>query len=255
MAMKSDPTPYCGSAPLPAELITRWNLDPVLLIGLVAAAILIRRLPGKTERAAAMIALALCALSFVSPLCAMTSALFSARVAHHLILITVVAPMLAGAVRPAGSLAGWTFAHALILWGWHAPAFYGAALSNDILFWLMQASLLGSAIGFWAGLRRATPPAAIIALAATMAQMGLLGALITFAAAPLYAPHWLTTAAWGLSPLDDQRLAGLLMWIPGSLAYLGALLTVAWRLLGRLPDHQTTPSARGIALAAGEHRH
>ena len=65
-----------------------------------------------------------------------------------------------------------------------------------------------------------------------MVQMGLLGALITFAARPLYAPHWLTTQDWGLSPLDDQQLAGLIMWAPGSLVYLFAAVAILYRSLG-----------------------
>ena len=51
-------------------------------------------------------------------------------------------------------------------------------------------------------------------------QMGLLGALITLAPRALYAPHALTTVAWGLSPLQDQQLGGAIMWIPGCIVFL-----------------------------------
>jgi putative membrane protein len=64
-----------------------------------------------------------------------------------------------------------------------------------------------------------------------MVQMGLLGALITFAGEPLYAPHLLTTAAWGLTPLEDQQLGGLIMWAPAAAVYLVAALLVAGRWL------------------------
>ena len=97
----------------------------------------------------------------------------------------------------------------------------------------MQFSLIVSAAGFWAALKRSSAPAAVAALLATMVQMGLLGALITFSAAPLYAPHLLTTQAWGLSPLEDQQLAGLIMWAPASGVYLIAALALAARWLGR----------------------
>ncbi len=63
--------------------------------------------------------------------------------------------------------------------------------------------------------------------------MGLLGALITFAARPLYAPHFLTTLAWGLEPLEDQQLAGLIMWAPAAGFYLAAALFIAGRWLSR----------------------
>ena len=95
----------------------------------------------------------------------------------------------------------------------------------------MQLSLLASATLFWLAVRRTSPAAAIAAILVTMVLMGLLGALILFAAAPLYEPHFASTPAWGVSPLADQQLAGLLMWAPGSLAYLAAAVFIGWRWL------------------------
>jgi putative membrane protein len=66
-----------------------------------------------------------------------------------------------------------------------------------------------------------------------MVAMGLLGALISFARHPLYAPPFLSTQAWGLSPLEDQQLAGLIMWGPGGGFYLAAALLLASRWLRR----------------------
>ena len=60
-------------------------------------------------------------------------------------------------------------------------------------------------------------------------QMGLLGALITFAGQPLYAPHFFTTEPWGLSALEDQQVAGLIMWAPSAGLYLAAALAIAGR--------------------------
>jgi putative membrane protein len=235
--------PYCGPAPLPDEWLGRWNLDPLVIAGLIAAMLLLWRFrPAGRAAAPAAGALALLALIFVSPLCALTSALFSARVAHHLLLTGVVAPLLVAAVaggihgvagrRAIGSPSLWVAVHALLFWLWHAPAAYQWALSSDLAYWLMQASLLGSAFGLWASLRAASAPSAVAALLATMLQMGLLGALLTFASVPLYAPHWLTTGAWGLTPLADQQLAGLIMWVPGALIYLGSAMWVMWRWIG-----------------------
>jgi putative membrane protein len=62
----------------------------------------------------------------------------------------------------------------------------------------------------------------------TIGQMGLLGALIVFAAAPLYPVHFASSLAWGFAPLADQQLAGLLMWVPAMLPYLGVGLWIAW---------------------------
>jgi putative membrane protein len=64
-----------------------------------------------------------------------------------------------------------------------------------------------------------------------MLQMGLLGALIALAPTALYAPHLATTAAWGLSPLEDQQLAGLIMWIPAGGIYLAAAVGAARKAL------------------------
>ena len=54
--------------------------------------------------------------------------------------------------------------------------------------------------------------------------MGVLGALITFASHPLYRVHALTTAAWGLTPLHDQQLGGVIMWVPAGVIFLVAIV-------------------------------
>lgn len=241
MSLQTAWTPYCGAAPTPAELLSRWNLDPILLAALLLFAIVYWRVAAKAQAhhwpgfaAAALLALIL----FVSPFCALTSALFSARVVHHVALAAFLAPLLVwslprGALGPSGSLWLWTAAQALVFWAWHAPVLYAAALANDAAYWLMQLSILGAAIGFWHAVRHSSALASAAALLATVVHMGLLGALITFAASALYAPHWQTTAAWGLAPLEDQQLAGLIMWAPAAGFYLGAALFLIGRWLGR----------------------
>lgn len=245
--------PYCGPGPAPDAAWASWNFDPLvvtaLTAALAAAAWLSARAATAPERRRAVgaaVAAVLLAVAFVSPLCALASSLFSVRVAHHLLLIAAAAPLLALAlpaapvgrpVVPAGriGLGAVTILHAAIVWTWHAPVPYAAALSSDALYWLMQATLLGSAVLFWAMVRAAGFGSfgAALALGATTVQMGLLGAIITFAPVPLYAHHLSTTAAWGLSPLADQQLAGLLMWVPGSLPYaLAALAGLAGWLAG-----------------------
>ncbi len=232
--------PYCGAAPVPGELLARWNLDPVLLVLLGGLALLLHRHArntGKEERRALVAAWLVAVTLFVSPLCAATSALFWVRTVHHLLLVAVLAPLVVRALprhaAASGSLGLWTGIHALVVWAWHAPALYAAALSSDAVYWVMQASLLGSAVLFWRGVSRAEPLMAVAALLATMVQMGLLGALLTFAQAPIYAPHLATTMAWGLGPLEDQQLAGLIMWAPGAGLYLAAAAFIFARWLAR----------------------
>ena len=231
--------PYCGAAPVPADWLGRWNLDPFLLAGLGTGLLLAWRVTETaSQRRLLALAGAVCFLLFVSPFCALTSALFSARVTHHVVLAAILAPMIVHALperhtRWRGSLALWTGLQAVTFWLWHAPGLYAEALSNDAVYWLMQLTITGTAVGFWAGLRQAEGPAAIAALLVSTVQMGLLGALITFAGAPLYAPHFLTTAPWGLSALEDQQMAGLIMWAPSAGLYLAAALWLTARWLAR----------------------
>ncbi len=239
-------SPYCGAAPLPAELLGRWNFDPWLLAALAIGAgayAFVSRDAGREQRLGFSAAWLILILLFVSPLCALSSALFSIRVAHHLLLAVAAAPLLVLAFpRPAGArtnLTLWTGVQAITFWVWHSPPAYAAALSSDLLYWTMQASLLGSAILFWSAVRRAAPAAGVAALLVSMVQMGLLGGLITFAPQPLYAPHFLTTSPWGFSPLEDQQIAGLVMWVPAAGAYLGAALYLLWRYLGADPARAT----------------
>ncbi|MFD1807047.1 hypothetical protein ACFSHQ_02205 [Gemmobacter lanyuensis] len=77
---------YCGPAPDPAALWNRWNMDPLLLLALGMLALSVRRSPTGLGGVGVL------AVAFVSPLCALSAALFSARVLHHLALVAVAAP-------------------------------------------------------------------------------------------------------------------------------------------------------------------
>ncbi|MDP3384587.1 MAG: cytochrome c oxidase assembly protein, partial [Phenylobacterium sp.] len=126
------------------------------------------------------------------------------------------------------------------LWLWHAPLAYGWAVEGVASYWLMEVTLLASAVAFWSAAvaRRPEAPSVILALILTMAQMGLLAALITFAQEPLYGPHLATTQAFGLTPLEDQQLAGLIMWAPGALPYFAAVVWLAARWLKGLENDE-----------------
>jgi len=230
--------PYCGAAPIPADWLARWNFDPVLIVMVAGLAVLLWRKTDASGHRLLGSAIALGLILFVSPFCALSSALFSARVTHHVLLAAVLAPLLVYALPEVrrhlrGSLALWTGLQAITFWLWHSPGLYAQALSSDMLYWAMQITLLGTAAGFWAALRRSSAPAAIAALLASTVQMGLLGALITFAGTPLYRPHFLTTQPWGFAPLEDQQLAGLIMWAPSAGLYLGAALFLVHRWLAQ----------------------
>jgi len=225
---------YCGPAPLPEELLSRWNLDPVLLVALGLMLWALRREPAGVAGVAVLF------LVFVSPLCALSSALFSARVVHHVLLIAVAAPLI-GWARPAARAGGPGLPFAVsvvVLWAWHIPAAYDLALSHVAVYWLMQITLLGCALWFWRSVfaDRRSPVQAVVYIVATFAQMGMLGAILTFAPSALYAAHFVAPYDWGLTPLLDQQLGGLIMWVPAGLPYAAAAIIIARRNWTRLAE-------------------
>ena len=208
---------YCGPPPVPDSLWTDWNFDPIVIIALLALAWMSRK------SLAGQAAVAVLFLAFISPLCALSSALFSARVVHHILLVAVAAPLLAK-VWPAKhklQIAPAFVVSTVIFWSWHAPPLYELALSNVGIYWIMQMTLLGSAIWFWRAVldRRGSAVETLYFIIAAVAQMGLLGAILTFAPVPLYEFHIGPSFNWGVTPLADQQLAGLIMWIPGNIPY------------------------------------
>ena len=234
MTTGSETEAYCGPAPVPADLLSAWNFD-IWAVGLVAAVIALHLLRGEpSKRRYLFSAAALLAVLFLSPLCALTVSLFSARVAHHVVLVAVAAPLLALAfplpeARRFRLPLEWIVGlHALALWFWHAPQAYAVGVATAPAYWAMQASLLATGVAMWRQVLspRTETGAAMLAILATVVQMGMLGALLTFARAPLYEPHFATTLPWGLTPLDDQQLGGLIMWAPAALPYLIAALAL-----------------------------
>ncbi|MEQ3631077.1 MAG: cytochrome c oxidase assembly protein [Sulfitobacter sp.] len=225
---------YCGPAPGPEDFWFRWNFDPLLLAALSLLFFVVLR----ARSCHGLAAVGVLVLAFVSPLCALSSALFSARVVHHVLLVAVAAPLLARAWpsrRAGGAMAAFAVS-TVVLWGWHLPVAYDLALSHVGVYWLMQISLLGAALWFWRAVFSPgrTPVEALTLLIAGFAQMGLLGAILTFAPEALYAAHAVAPMDWGFSPLADQQLGGILMWVPAGLPYAvvaGAVARRGWATL------------------------
>ncbi|HEV2702269.1 MAG TPA: cytochrome c oxidase assembly protein [Steroidobacteraceae bacterium] len=232
--------PYCGAPPLPGSLLHRFNLDPVLIIALTAVAALhIVSLRDRRGTGAALGGWLIVAAALLSPLCALSVALFSARVAQHMILVLCAAPLLAAAL-PEVSVSwarrgAWfsTAAFFVALWFWHMPGPYEATFTSTPVYWLMHLTLFGSSIILWRSLLRSPREAGVDALfagAVTSMQMGFLGAILTTASRPLFFAHLSTTQMWGMTPLQDQALGGVFMWVPGILLFLGAALYALERL-------------------------
>jgi putative membrane protein len=181
--------------------------------------------------------------------------MFSAHMAQHVLLILVAAPLLAaGAPQVVIPRAFPRFAHRVsapvrrrvprlefpdtvptllvlgtglhlaALWAWHAPSLYEAALQSRVVHAFEHAAFLGTALVVWTMLlqpgRRARIRSGIGVLCvwALLAQGAILSALLVFAGEPLYATYG-TGGAFGLDPLSDQQLAGVVMWLPGGIVY------------------------------------
>ena len=126
--------------------------------------------------------------------------------------------------------------HALALWVWHLPLLYESALRSEVVHAAEHVSFAGTAVLYWwvvaeCGAPRRMDRAVGVLYVFTIAmQGGILGALMTFSAAPWYPAYAASATAWGLTPLEDQQLAGLIMWVPSGLVYLAAalVLLVGW---------------------------
>ncbi len=241
--------PYCGAPPSPGALLTRFNLDPLLIAALLLALILLLRLAHhRNARRYAVCGWGIALFAFVSPLCALSVALFAARIAQHMLLVLAAAPLIALALPAGGNLHArarlWTACSAffIALWFWHMPGPYDATFASTTVYWAMHLTLFGSAIWLWREVLLSEQAHAIDVLAAgafTSMHMGFLGAVLTMAGRSLYFWHLTTTQPWGFSPLEDQQLGGVLMWVPG----IGLFLWAALRTLDRLRVALQDPGA------------
>ncbi len=215
------------------------------------------------------------------PLDALSAALFSAHMVQHESMMIVAAPLLvlsrplgvwlwafppalrhriAAAVRTPALRGLWRtlcapavawLLHAAALWAWHMPRFFEAALASPGIHTLQHASFLLSALLFWwtvfgESARRDQSGYAMLSLFTTMVHTGALGALLTLAPGLWYPAYVEPTSALGFDPLQDQQLGGLVMWVPGGLAYLVAALATGARWL----THRTPAPLMPTALAA-----
>jgi putative membrane protein len=144
--------------------------------------------------------------------------------------------------------------YALALWVWHLPVLYDFALEHEAAHAVQHLCFFATAVLFWWGIShgrygRAGYGAAVGYVFVTAVHGGVLGALLTFSSRVWYAPYLAHRVA-RLTPLEDQQLAGLLMWIPAGFAFVagGLVLFAAWlRQSDRLSrfDSRTRVRARG----------
>ncbi len=259
----------------PAGLWSAWSFEPGIVACIAIPAILYamgaRRSRGVTRRQMLCFwgGTAMLILALVSPIDAMGDALFSGHMAQHEILMLAAAPLFVLAQPIPALLWGLPFAarrvvgqaakadflrgiwrsvtrplhawwiHAAVLWIWHAPALFMATLRSDAIHAAQHLCFFLSALCFWWALfqthHRADYGAGVLYVFTTAIHTGILGALMIFSPRviyPIYAP---TTPAWGLTPLEDQQIGGLIMWVPAGVVYMAAGLGLfyAWLMESR----------------------
>jgi putative membrane protein len=144
-------------------------------------------------------------------------------------------------------LVGWSV-YAAATWGWHIPLFYEAALQNPYLHDLQHVTFFLAACLYWRGLIdpisrfRAGAGIGVVSLFATTMQATLLGVLMTVSPVPWYAVYAGRAELWGMTPLEDQQLAGLIMWMPACLAYLIVAVLLLSRCLQDFTSKETSGS-------------
>jgi cytochrome c oxidase assembly factor CtaG len=205
--------------------------------------------------------LAAIGLALASPVEAYEGVLFSVHMVQHLLLMLVAAPLLLGGgpitltlrVAPptmrrrllrvlhspilkaiSFPVVTWIL-FAAVNWGWHFSTLYNEALENQLLHYVQHASFLVAALLFWWPVIGVDPspwrmpyPVKLFYLFLALPQNSFLGVALLNTGTVLY-PHYVTNVRdWGPSPLDDQHLGGVLMWVAGDLAFLAAMVVVIW---------------------------
>ena len=143
-------------------------------------------------------------------------------------------------------LVGWTLLIA-VMWGTHLSVMFETALEDAFIHNLEHALYLSTALLFWAPIFSVDPirhrlrgGSALAYLITQMPQNSFLGVAIMFSSTPLY-PHYVTLQrAWGPTPLEDQQLAGAIMWLVGDALFLAAIFVV----LAALAKSEDRPQSR-----------
>jgi putative membrane protein len=211
--------------------------------------------PSQTQRLAFHGALVVLFFSLNGPLHDLSDQfLFSAHMVQHLLLALVVAPLLvmgtAGAMlRPILRLRGMTplarwltspircFAiFNVVLAGWHLPPFYNYALAHHPVHIVEHLMLLAASVIMWwpilsplPELPRLSYPGQMLYLFLLSIPMAIVAVYIAYADTLLYPMYAFAPRVWGITPMNDQMIGGLIMWIPGGLYFYTVISIVFFR--------------------------
>jgi len=242
---------------------------------------------GSGRLAAFLGGLAVIAVAVASPLDALAAGRLSAHMVQHQLLMMLappllwlgapIAPLLRGLPRPlrrlvAAALAsrvlrptahviarpafGW-LSFTLAFWIWHAAPLYQLALRSHAWHHVEHACFVATAMLFWRPVIQAWPDRApwprwtmIPYLLLADLQNTILAAILTFSDRLVY-PAYASVTAGRLSALDDQALAGVIMWVPGSLVFLVAAIWLAMEALGGARAVRGVASSDSYGFGAG----
>ena len=221
-------------------------------------------------------------LVLASPLEALAAVLLQAHMAQHLVLMMLAPPLLVyGAPtlpllrglplgvgkRGLGLLLGWRgsrwlarlLTHPVIGWlafavstvAWHVPALYELALRSHFWYYVQHLCFLSTGMLFWWPVLQPWPSrphwprwAMIPYLLLADIQNTALSAVLVFSERLFYSTYLTVPRLWGISVFDDQVAAGVIMWVPGSLAYLVPVGLLVMQLLSVRSGQEITPPLR-----------
>ena len=270
-------------------LTTAWDGEPSVLIGctaLVAGYVAMTRRRPSRHAWSFFAGVVVLLFAQCSPLDALGDTyLFSAHMIQHLLLLLIVPPLLILGI-PAWLAARWrstprvraverVLRQPAIAWLlgigamylWHIPALYNATLAHSAIHIGEHLCFLMTGVIFWWPVcaplaeSRYAPLAAMLYLFTAAVASSVLGIILTFAPPGLYSAYLhpvdrrgflsLIRGGWGLSPAVDQQFGGLIMWVPGGLLYLGAIIgTFArWQSAADGEDEPSRPGYAGRAAA------
>lgn len=221
------------------------------------------------------------ALALISPLDLLGEQLGWAHMVQHMLLMTVAAPLLMLAApglicwcgltpvsrrlflqtrRALGSrprrwlwspLVAWSL-YAVATWVWHLPALYQAALRDPWMHDLQHLTFFISACLFWRVLldplarQKLAGGLAVLYLFTTTLHATVLGVFMALAPVAWYPDYERTTHWWGLTALEDQQIAGLIMWMPACATYLVVAIALFANALGERAGELPQPLLHGM---------
>ena len=268
------------------ELTTHWHWHIPVLLALAAALVLylvgVASVSAGPSTALEqwrvgvfVLGVAVLGAALMSPIDSLTPSLFYVHMIQHLLLMLVASPLLVlgkPAVAYRAALAArfskserilnssaWRgtrgivlnlgvvgIANTVVMWAWHLPNLYEAAIRNEPVHALEHGGFVAVSLPFWAvvleGTKTRGPAGRIFLVFGVALQSSALGAIIAFAGSPLYSLDVLGTPAWGLTPMEDQQLAGALMWVLPGILYLATMVGVLFFWFKRMEAPSPTPS-------------